>query len=113
MTASKNRPAQRHKKIYIVEDHPTFRRGLTQILNEAGGLTVCGMAGTVDQALRGIARTNPDLVLVDISLPGKSGLELIKELRSADRAVKLLVISMHDEALYAARVLRLGGTVTL
>ncbi len=72
-------------------------------------MTVCGMAGTVDQALRGIARTNPDLVLVDISLPGKSGLELIKELRSADRAVKLLVISMHDEALYAARVLRSGG----
>lgn len=109
MTASKTRSAQPRKKIYIVEDHPTFREGLVQIFNNAGDLTVCGMAGTVDQALPGIARTRPDLVLVDISLPGKSGLELIKELRSVDRAVKLLVISMHDEALYAARVLRLGG----
>jgi DNA-binding NarL/FixJ family response regulator len=70
---------------------------------------VCGAAGTADQAFPAIARTKPDLVLVDISLPGKSGLELIKEIRSVDRTVKLLVISMHDEALYAARVLRAGG----
>jgi len=67
------------------------------------------MAGTADQALVGITRTKPDLVLVDISLPGKSGLDLIKELRMVDRTVKVLVISMHDEALYAARVLRSGG----
>jgi DNA-binding NarL/FixJ family response regulator len=109
MTESKSRLAQPRKKIFIVEDHPTFREGLTQILNSAEDLAICGMAGTVDQALPAIARAKPDLVLVDISLPGKSGLELIKELRSVDRAVKLLVISMHDEALYAARVLRSGG----
>jgi DNA-binding NarL/FixJ family response regulator len=82
MTALKSRPAQPRKRIYIVEDHPTFREGLVQIFNSEGDLTVCGMAGTVDQALPGIAHT---------------------------RTVKLLVISMHDEALYAARVLRLGG----
>jgi DNA-binding NarL/FixJ family response regulator len=101
--------AQSRKKIYLVEDHPTFRQGLIQILNSEKHLTVCGAAGTADQAFPAIVRTKPDLVLVDISLPGRSGLELIKEIRSVDRVVKLLVISMHDEALYAARVLRAGG----
>ena len=108
-TALKSRAVQSRKKIYLVEDHPTFRQGVIQILNSEKYLKVCGAAGTVNQALPAIARTKPDLVLVDISLPGRSGLELIKELRSVDRKVKLLVISMHDEALYAARVLRAGG----
>ena len=108
-TALKSKLAARPQKIYIVEDHPTFREGLVQILNTEADLKVCGMAGTADQALPGIARAQPDLVLVDISLPGKSGLDLIKELRSVNRSVKILVISMHDEALYAAKVLRSGG----
>jgi DNA-binding NarL/FixJ family response regulator len=108
-TTLKSKLAQSRKKIFLVEDHPTFRQGLIQILNSETYLTVCGAAGTADQAFPAIARTKPDLVLVDISLPGKSGLELIKEIRSKDRTVKLLVISMHDEALYAARVLRAGG----
>lgn len=97
------------KKIFIVEDHPVFREGLAQILNQEAGLSVCGAAGTAAQALKAISRLQPDLVLVDIGLPGKSGLELIKEIRAVDRQVKLLVISMHDEALYADRVLRAGG----
>src|ERR1700677_620336 len=109
LKALKNESAQSRKKIYLVEDHPTFRQGLVHILNSEAHLTVCGTAGTVDQALPAIARTKPDLVLVDISLPGKSGLELIKEIRSVDRTVKLLVISMHAEAIYAARLLRAGG----
>jgi len=92
-----------------VEDHPPFRRQLIQVLESEKQLTVCGAAGTADQALPAIARTKPDLVLADISLAGKSGLELIKEIRSVDPAVKLLVISMHDEAIYAERVLRAGG----
>ena len=108
-TMLRSESAQSRKKIYLVEDHPTFRQGLIQILNSEKHLTVCGAAGTADQAFPAIVRTKPDLVLVDISLPGRSGLELIKEIRSVDRVVKLLVISMHDEALYAARVLRAGG----
>jgi DNA-binding NarL/FixJ family response regulator len=107
--ALKSKPTQPRKKIYLVEDHPTFRQGLIQILGGERHLTVCGAAGTADQAFPAIVRTKPDLVLVDISLPGRSGLELIKEIRAVDRTVKLLVISMHDEALYAARVLRAGG----
>jgi DNA-binding NarL/FixJ family response regulator len=97
------------RTIFIVEDHPTFREGLVQILNSEKDLLVCGEAGTAEQAYRAITRLKPDLVLVDITLPGKSGLELIKELRAVDRKVRQLVISIHDEALYANRVLRAGG----
>ena len=97
------------RRVFIVEDHPVFREGLVQIINSEGDLTVCGEAGDAEQALKAIPGLKPDLVLVDITLPGKSGLELIKELRSRNRDVKLLVLSMHDEALYADRVLRAGG----
>ena len=101
-------PAAR-RKVFIVEDHPVFRQGLAHIVNSEADLTVCGQAGDAEQALRDIVRLKPNLVLVDISLPGKSGLELIKELRARNGGLKLLVVSMHDEALYADRVLRAGG----
>ncbi len=97
------------RKIFIVEDHPVFREGLVQIIGGEKDLSVCGEAGDADHALQAIARLEPDLVLVDITLPGKSGLELIKELRSRTSQVRILVVSMHDEALYADRVLRAGG----
>jgi DNA-binding NarL/FixJ family response regulator len=97
------------KKVFIVEDHPVFREGLVQIINSEGDMIVCGEAEDAEQALEAIARLKPDLVLVDISLPGKSGLELIKDLRARNGGVKLLVLSMHDEALYVDRVLRAGG----
>jgi len=92
-----------------VEDHPVFRQGLVQMVNAEKDLTVCGQASEADPALKDITRLAPDLVLVDISLAGKSGLDLIKELRAVNRKVKILVVSMHDEALYADRVLRAGG----
>jgi len=97
------------KKVFIVEDHPVFREGLVQIINSEGDLTVCGEAEDAESDLKAIPGLKPDLVLVDISLPGKSGLELIKDLRARNGGVKLLVLSMHDEALYADRVLRAGG----
>ena len=105
----KARPAGSRRKIFIVEDHPVFREGLVQIIGGEKDLSVCGEAGDADRALQAIARLKPDLVLVDITLPGKSGLELIKELRSRNDKVRILVVSMHDEALYADRVLRAGG----
>jgi DNA-binding NarL/FixJ family response regulator len=79
------------------------------MINRERDLEVCGHAGNAEGAFEEILRQQPDLVLVDISLPGKSGLDLIKELREVNRSIKLLVISMHDEALYANRVLRAGG----
>jgi DNA-binding NarL/FixJ family response regulator len=97
------------RRIFIVEDHPVFRQGLIQMLDGEPDLTVVGYAAESASALSEIAKHQPDLVLVDIGLPGKSGLDLIKEIRSSNRAIKLLVVSMHDEALYADRVLRAGG----
>src|SRR5208282_4088003 len=106
---SRAEPPGSRRKIFIVEDHPVFREGLVQIISGEKDLSVCGEAGDADHALKAIARLKPDLVLVDITLPGKSGLELIKELRSRNSKVRILVVSMHDEALYADRVLRAGG----
>jgi DNA-binding NarL/FixJ family response regulator len=97
------------RRVFIVDDHPVFREGMKQLVNQQDGLTVCGEAGDYEPALQEILRLQPDLALVDITLPGRSGLELVKQLRSLKQPVKLLIVSMHDEALYAARVLRAGG----
>jgi DNA-binding NarL/FixJ family response regulator len=97
------------RKVFILEDHPVFREGLVQILNNERDLKVCGAAENAEAALRAVPKLKPDLILVDIGLTGKSGLEFIKEIRAVNRSVKLLVVSMHDEALYADRVLRAGG----
>jgi DNA-binding NarL/FixJ family response regulator len=107
---SKPLPKKREpKKIFIVDDHPLFREGLTSLVRRETNLTVCGEASDAAQALTAIERLKPDLVLVDISLPGRSGLELVKDLRAAQPSIAVLVISMHDETLYAERVLRAGG----
>ncbi len=97
------------KRVFIVEDHPVFRQGLVQLINRENDLEICGQAGDAETAYQEILHLKPDLALVDISLPASNGLELIKQLRQAKLETKLLVISMHDEALYANRVLRAGG----
>jgi DNA-binding NarL/FixJ family response regulator len=96
-------------RIFLVEDHPVFRDGLAKLLNAEADLTVCGEAGDARQGLKSILKLKPDLAVVDLGLPGKSGLELIKEIRAKKIDIKLLVVSMFDEALYAQRVLRAGG----
>jgi DNA-binding NarL/FixJ family response regulator len=105
----KPKPVVAVKKVYIVEDHPVFREGLVQVLSHEKDLAVCGEAGSAEVAAREIGRSRPDLVLIDISLPGKSGLDLIRQIRAQNREVKMLVVSMHDEALYADRALRAGA----
>jgi DNA-binding NarL/FixJ family response regulator len=97
------------KQIFIVDDHPVFRDGLVGLVKREADLAVCGEADNAPQALSGIETSKPDLVLADIGLPGKSGLELIKDLRAMRPEMAVLVISMHDETLYAERVLRAGG----
>jgi len=107
---AKQLPAQlERKQIFIVDDHPVFREGLVGLVKREPDLAVCGEADNAPQALAGIEELKPDLVLVDIGLPGKSGLELTKDLRALLPAIAVLVISMHDETLYAERVLRAGG----
>src|SRR6266536_4144228 len=102
MTAKK-RPvlAKAKKRILILDDHPMMRQGLAQLIGNEPDLAVCCEAETTHQALDAINQNLPDLVLADISLPDKSGLELIKDIQSMHPGLAVLVISMHDESLYA------------
>lgn len=96
-------------RVFIVDDHTMFREGLRKLLHREPGLTVCGDAADADEAMRGIRQTKPDIVLVDISLTGASGFDLIKSIRSEDEELPVLVVSMHDELHYAERALRAGA----
>jgi DNA-binding NarL/FixJ family response regulator len=103
------RTAKAPKRILIVDDHPITRYGLTQLISHEPDLLVCGEAESAAQALAAINAARPDLVLADITMPGKSGLEFIKDLQAQHPGVAVLVMSMHDETIYAERVLRAGG----
>ncbi len=107
--AAKQNPAGNKKQIFIVDDHPMMREGLAQLIAHEPDLAVCGEAGTSREALDLVGKLKPDLLLADISLPDKSGLELIKDLLALHPKLPVLVISMHDESLHAERVLRAGG----
>jgi DNA-binding NarL/FixJ family response regulator len=97
------------KRIVIVDDHPLFRKGLEQLINSAEHFAVCGEAGNAAEAMEVIRRIAPDLAIVDLSLPGANGIELIKNIRSEFPKLPILVLSMHDESLYALRALRAGA----
>jgi DNA-binding NarL/FixJ family response regulator len=97
------------KKILIVEDHPLFRAMLVQLISQELGMMVCGEADNIKDALTIIGRTQPDAAIVDLTLPGSGGLELIKELKARNIGLPVLVLSMHAEKLYAERVLRAGA----
>ncbi len=99
----------RKKRLFILDDHPMMREGLAQLINNESDLSVCGEAGTGREAVAQVARLKPDLLLADISLPDKSGLEVIKDVHSFLPNLLVLVISMHDESIYAERVLRAGA----
>lgn len=97
------------KKVFLVDDHPIVRRGLVHLINQEPDLMVCGDAADVHQAFEGLSRLRPDVVVVDISLNDRSGLELIKNIKYKNPKLPALVLSMHDEALYAERSLRAGA----
>jgi len=97
------------RRILIVDDHPVVREGLVRQINREADLAVCAEAGNASQALSAAEQAKPDLVLVDINLPGRSGLELIRDLRAMAPGLPVLVLSMHDESVFAERVLRAGG----
>ena len=97
------------KKILLVDDHPLMRRGQADLLNREPDFAVCGEAGTAREAMEAIAKLKPNLILVDMALPDKDGLELIKDIQALHPGLPVLAMSMQDESLYAARVLRAGG----
>jgi DNA-binding NarL/FixJ family response regulator len=101
--------AAARKKLLLVDDHPFMRAGLAQLINKQPDLFVAGEASDPMEAGREIARTKFDLVLTDITMPGRSGLEFIKDLQALYGDLPVLVVSMHDEMLYAERVLRAGA----
>jgi DNA-binding NarL/FixJ family response regulator len=102
MTAEKQR-------VLIIDDHPVFRHGITAMINAEPDLEVCGEAGSAPAALEAMRRLQPNVVLVDISLPGTNGIELLKSIKAESPKLPMLVVSMHDESLYALRALRAGA----
>jgi DNA-binding NarL/FixJ family response regulator len=106
---SRANPATNRMRVLIVDDHPMTRTGLVYLINHQPDLIVCAEADNAADALGAVDACEPDLVLVDITLPGKSGLELVKDIKAIRPGLPILVISMHDESLYAERVLRAGA----
>ena len=97
------------KRIVIVDDHPLFRKGLQEMIHSDATFAVCGEAGNAAEGMDVVREIHPDLVIVDLSLPGANGIELIKNIRAELPKLPILVLSMHDESLYALRALRAGA----
>ncbi|HEX3625310.1 MAG TPA: response regulator transcription factor [Verrucomicrobiae bacterium] len=102
-----NRPDK--SRIFLVDDHTMFREGLRQLIDREPDLTVCGDAAEAESALLEIRKLKPDLVVVDITLGGTSGIDLIKAIKNESEDYPVLVVSMHEESLYAERALRAGA----
>jgi len=102
-------PPEKPRRILLVDDHPFMRAGLAQLINQQPDLAVVGEASDPVEAQRAAAKTLPDLILSDITMPGRSGLEFIKDLHATQPNLAVLVVSMHDEALYAERAIRAGA----
>ncbi len=102
--------SENKKRIFLVDDHPVLRKGLVRLIDSKAGFVVCGEASAAVEAMASIRELKPDLVIVDIGLPGASGIELTKTIRSELPNIPVLILSMHEEALYATRALRAGAT---
>lgn len=110
--ALKNKPvmaAAVKTKLFVVDDHPMTRLGQVETLNREPDFIVCGQAGSARETMEAIARLKPDLVVTDLTLPDKDGLELLKDIQALHPGLPTLVVSMHEETFYAPRVLRAGG----
>lgn len=97
------------KRVFIVDDHPLVRSGLNQLIAQDPTLTVCGEAETVDDAIVEIEKQNPHVVLVDLSLPGKNGMELIKQVKRHWLGMKVIVVSTYDETIYGPLATECGA----
>lgn len=101
--------AQKPAQVLLVDDHPIVRERLAEIIARESDLRVCGEAETRHQALEAIPKSSPDLVIIDLTLKNSDGMELIKDVRSRWPKLRMLVVSMHDESLYAERAIRAGA----
>ena len=108
-TITESERSSNKTRVLIVDDHPITRTGLAYLINHQPDMTTCCEAQNAAEALEGVLSTMPDLVLTDFTLPDKNGLELIKDIRAVRPDLPILVISMHEESLYAERVLRAGA----
>jgi DNA-binding NarL/FixJ family response regulator len=101
-----NHSSSRKRRVFVVDDHPIVRQGLALMINAEDDLTVCGAAEEAHTALPAIVETKPDILIIDISLNGPDGLELVKHVRALFPGLPILILSMHDETTYAERALR-------
>src|SRR5438067_11773575 len=104
-----NNETHRKFRVVLVEDHPMFREQLAQLIDKEPGMNVCGQTDNIQDAFNLIECSQPDVAIVDLTLKGAGGLELIKNLKAKEINIPVLVLSMHDEALYAERVLKAGA----
>ena len=96
-------------QVLIIDDHPLLRRGIAALINTQPDLSVCGELSDARDAIASIQKLNPDIILLDLALQGTSGIEVLKNLKAQFPKIKVLVLSMHDEAIYAPRALRAGA----
>lgn len=102
-----DRPTQvARKTVLVVDDHPLMRQGLALLINQQQDMQVCGEAEEAQAAMRAIAQLRPDIMILDISLSGPDGIEVLKNIRASNPDLPVLILSMHDEAIYAERALR-------
>lgn len=101
--------AAKKSRVFVVDDHPIVRQGLALLINREPDLLVCGDAEDAHTAMQAIAANPPDIMIVDISLNGPDGLDLLKNIRARFPGLPVLILSMHDESIYAERVLRAGA----
>jgi DNA-binding NarL/FixJ family response regulator len=98
------------RRVLIVDDHPLVRHGFAKLISDEPNLQVCGEASDADEAMVMIKKYRPELAIVDLSLGGMSGLDLIKRIGGFDESIRILVVSMHDEVLFAQRCVRAGAS---
>ena len=109
MAAERKLSVKSKRAVFVIDDHPIVREGLTQLINREPDLIVCGTAEDIYEALKAMQTLKPDIALADISLKGADGIELIKNLKLRMPALPVLVLSIHDESIYAPRALRAGA----
>jgi DNA-binding NarL/FixJ family response regulator len=102
-------PSSARRRVFLVDDHPMMRAGLAHLIERQADLTVCGEASNPAEALKAVSDAHPDVILADLTMPGRSGLEFVKDLLAVLPQLSVLVVSMHDESVYAERALRAGA----